>query len=251
MLCLAALLALAPLSLTAGHAGDRAGARAGGAHDHGAVSWRKEVAFRVTDQLSAQTQAALFPRRDVAFSLTHRLWTRTPAEGGEATPQELAWLRLSQQFDVAGQQEPVFGRLASSPLWADLLLEARVAPVSILHLSTTAAYDPIKTHLTRATTELRLVPLTFWTLSLAPNFGDGSQLELLNGGMQLTLPGAWTVSYAMRSQAIDAAAASHTVTTQYRSPYGNVRLQLAQSPEEMRVGVLIDVATLLRRTLGF
>ena len=41
------------------------------------------------------------------------------------------------------------------------------------------------------------------------------------------------------------------MTTRYRSPYGNVRLQLAQSPKETTVGVLIDVVTFLRRTLGF
>jgi hypothetical protein len=45
--------------------------------------------------------------------------------------------------------------------------------------------------------------------------------------------------------------ASQTVTARYRSSYGNIRLQLAQSPEESRVGVLVDVATFLRRTLGF
>jgi len=45
--------------------------------------------------------------------------------------------------------------------------------------------------------------------------------------------------------------ASHTVTTRYRSSYGTVRLQLAQTPEEVRVGVIVDVATFLHRTLSF
>jgi hypothetical protein len=41
------------------------------------------------------------------------------------------------------------------------------------------------------------------------------------------------------------------VTTRYRSSYGTVRLQLAQSAEERRVEVLVDLATFLPRTLGF
>jgi hypothetical protein len=209
------------------------------------------VAFRLTDQLSAQMQAVVFPRHDVAFSLTHRVWARAPEQEGEAARQELAWLRLSQQFNPSGLPEQAFTRLAPAPVWADLLLEARAAPISLLQLSTTAAYNPATARLAWATAELRLQPLSGWTLSLAPEFGDSSQLERLTGRMQLTLPGAWTVAYAMHSPALDAAVTSHTVTTRYRSSYGSVRLQLAQSPEETRVGVLFDVATFLRRTFGF
>jgi hypothetical protein len=252
VLCLAALLTLAPGTIvTSVYADDRAGARAGSVHTHGATSWRKDVAFRLTDQLSAQTQAALFPRHDVAFSLTHRLWAGTPGEGGDAARQELAWLRLSQQVNPSGPPEHAFTRLEPAPLWADLLLEARTAPIARLQLSTTAAYNPAAAQLARATAELRLQPLSVWTLSLAPEFAAGSQLERLTGRMQLTLPGAWTVAYAAHSPTLDAAAASHTVTTRYRSPYGSVRLQLAQSPEERRVGVLLDLATFLHHTLGF
>jgi len=145
----------------------------------------------------------------------------------------------------------VFKRLVPDPLWTDLLLEARVAPVSRLSLNTTTAYNPAEARLARATAELAWQPLTCWTLSLAPDFSEGSKLELLNGGAQLTLPGAWTVSYGIHSPALDAAMASQTVTVWYRSSYGNVRLELTQSPEESRVGVLVDVATFLRRTLGF
>jgi hypothetical protein len=232
--------------VTAVHAEDRAGA-----HARGAPSLAKDLTFRMTDQLSAQTQAAVLPRHDVAFSLTHRLWADVPGQGGDAGRQELARLRLSQQFNPSGPPEHAFQRLAPGPLWADLLLEARVAPISLLQLSTTAAYNPAGAHLAWATAELRLQPLSFWTLSLAPEFAEGSQLERLTGRMQLTLPGAWTVAYAVHSPALDATVASHTVTTRYRSSYGTVRLQLAQSPEESRIGVLLDVATFLRRTLGF
>jgi hypothetical protein len=244
-LCFTALLASTPLSLASVHTGDSLGRLDGATH------LGKEIAFHVTDQLSAQTQAAVFPSRDVAFSLTHRLWARAPGEEGKATRQEFAWLRLSQPLNLSGQQPHAFRRLAPTPLWADLHLEARVAPFSGLHLSTTAAYDPAEARLEWTTAEFSLQPLTCWTLSLAPAFGNGSQLELLDGGMQLALPGAWTVSYAMRYQLRDAAVVSQMVTTRYRSSYGNVRLQLAQSPEEMRVGVLIDLVSFLRRTLGF
>ena len=86
----------------------------------------------------------------VRVSLTHRLWAdrqqRSDAGGGR---QELARLRLSQQFNPSGQEEHAFKRHAPAPLWADLLLEARVAPVSMLHVSTTAAYHPVETELVR------------------------------------------------------------------------------------------------------
>jgi hypothetical protein len=245
-LCLAALLALAPVSVALVHGGG-----SGGVSDRGATFLSKEVIVHVTDQLSTQTQAAIFPRRDRAFSLTHRVLAGTPREGGEAAPHELASLRLSQRVDLVGQQDHAFKRLAPSPLWADLLLEARVAPVSMLQLSTTAAYNPAETRLARANAELRVQPFTCWTFSLAPDFGNGSQLERLNGGMQLTLPTVWSLSYAASSHALDAAAVSHTLTTRYRSSYGHVRLELAQGPEERRVGFLIDVATFLHRRLGF
>jgi hypothetical protein len=238
-----ALLALTPLRLAAVHAGGSGGRPGGATH--------KDIAFRVTDQVSAQTQAAVFPRPDVAFSLTHRLWADPLGEESAGGRQELAWLRLSQPLDLSGQQPHAFRRLTPSPLWADLLLEARVAPFSGVYLSTTAAYDPAEAHVERTTAELRLRPLSCWTLSLSPEFRDTSHLERVTGGMQFTLSAAWSVSYAIGSQTLDPPAASHTVTTRYRSPYGNVRLQLAQSPEETTVGVLIDVATFLRRTLGF
>jgi hypothetical protein len=241
----AAFLALTPLSLAPVYAGSNGG-RLGGATDFG-----RDIAFHVTDDLSAQTQATLFPRPDVAFSLTHHLWADAPGEERAAGRQELAWLRLSQPLDMSGQQQHAFSRLTPTSLWADLLLEARVAPFSGLHLSTSAAYDPTEAHVAWTTAELWLQPLSFWTLSLSPEFRDTSHLERVTGRMQFTLSDAWSVSYAIGSQTLDPPAASHTVTTRYRSPYGNVRLQLAQSPKETTVGVLIDVVTFLRRTLGF
>jgi hypothetical protein len=160
-------------------------------------------------------------------------------------------VRLSQRVDLSGQEAHAFKRLAPVLLWADLLLEARVAPVSLMHLSTMVAYDPAEVRLARATAEVMLRPFTFLTLSLAPELGQGSELERLTSRLQLTLPGAWTVSYTMQFAALDAASAGHTVTARYRTSYGSVRLQLARSPEETRAGVLFDLATFLRRTLGF
>jgi hypothetical protein len=251
-LCVVAFLTLAPWHVAAVRAGERAGAGAGdSAYARGAVPLAKVITFRVTDQHSAQTQAEVLPRRDVAFSLTHRLWARAPGEGSEAACPDLAFVRLSQRLDVSGQHAHAFERLTPAPLWGDLLLEARVAPVSLMHLSTMVAYDPAEVRLARATAEVTLRPFTFVTLALAPELGQGSQLESLTGRMQLTLPGAWTVSYAMQVAALDAASAGHTVTARYRTSYGSVRLQLAQSPEETRAGVLFDLATFLRRTLGF
>jgi hypothetical protein len=251
-LCLAAFLTLSPWRGASLHAGGSAGAPAGdGAYARAEASLAKVITFPVTDQLSVHTHAEVFPRRDVAFSLTHRVWARASGEGGEAARADLAFLRLSQRVDLSGQQAQAFKRLVPAPLWGDLLLEARVAPVSLMHLSTTVAYDPAEVRLARANAEVTLRPFTFLTLSLAPEFAQGSQLERLTGRMQLTLPGAWTVSYAMQSAALDAAPVSQTVTARYRTSYGSVRLQLTQSPEETRAGVLLDIATFLHRTLGF
>src|SRR5690606_27765248 len=130
---LAIFLALVLVSVAAGHAGDDLSAV-----DHGAPSLRQAIRFRVTDRLSAQTQAALFPRPDVAISLTQRFWSRAPEAGEEAAPHEVASLRLSQQIDPSRQQAHAFSRLAPGPWWADLLLEARAAPLSMLQLSATA-----------------------------------------------------------------------------------------------------------------
>lgn len=250
-LCMAAFLTLTLLGVVSVRAGEHAGAGAGdGAYARGAAPLAKAITFRMTDQLSAHTQAEVFPRHDVAFSLTHRVWAAR-GESSEAARPDLAFLRLSQRVDMSGQHEHAFKRLATAPLWSDLLLEARVTPVSRMHLSTMVAYDPADVCLARATAEVTLRPFTFLTLSLAPEFGQGSQLEYLTGRMQLTLPGAWTVSYAMQSAALDVASAGYTVTARYRTSYGSVRLQLAQSPEETRAGVFLDLATFLRRTLGF
>jgi hypothetical protein len=249
---LAAFLTLALLGVASVRAGERAGAGAGdGASARGAAPLAKALTFRVTDRLSAHTQAEVFPRHDVAFSLTHRVWARAPGEASEAARPDLAFLRLSQRVDMSGQHEHAFKRLAPAPLWAELLLEARVAPISRMHLSTMVAYDVADVCLARATAEVTLQPFTFLTLSLAPEFGQGSQLESLTGRMQLTLPGAWTGSYAMQSAALDVASAGHTVTARYRTSYGSVGLQLAQSPRETRAGILLDLATFRRRMLGF
>jgi hypothetical protein len=138
----------------------------------------------------------------VAFSLTHRLWADAPGEEGEAGRQELAWLRLSQPLDMSGQQQHAFSRLTPTSLWADLLLEARVAPFSGVHLSTSAAYDPTEAHVAWTTAELWLQPLSFWTLSLSPEFRDTSHLERVTGRMQFTLSEAWSVPYAIGSQTV-------------------------------------------------
>jgi hypothetical protein len=115
----------------------------------------------MTDRPSAQTQAAVFPSRDVAFSLTQRLRTRAPGGEGKGTRQELARLRLSQPLDLSGQQQHAFRRLTPTTLWADLHLEARVASVSGVHLSTTAAYNPIEAHSEWTTAEFSLQPLSW------------------------------------------------------------------------------------------
>jgi hypothetical protein len=192
-LCMAAFLTLASCGIASGAPDESAGARGGEGRHRPAPALQRAITFRVTDQLSAQTQAAVFPRRDVAFSLTHRVWARASEAADGAVRQELAWLRLSQQVTPSGPQEHAFSRLAPAPWWADLLLEARVTPLSLLQLSTTAAYQPAGAQLAWATAELRLQPLRGWTLALAPAFTEGPQLERLTGRMQLALPGAWTL----------------------------------------------------------
>ena len=245
-LCLTALLLLVPVLIASGHASGR-----GGVDGPHATSSGTDFAFPMTPQLSAHTQAAIFPRRDVAFSLTQRVWAHAPREGEDAMQPALAWLRLSQRVNLTGQSPRAFSRVAPDPVWSDLVLEARVAPVSILQLSTTAAVDPIRADVMVASAELTVHPLTVCTLALAPDFGDGSQLVQLHGRMQLTLPGTWTVAYTMRPAAFEAPGASHTVTTSYPSSYGHVRLELTHNAAEQRVGIRIDLTTLLRRTLGF
>jgi hypothetical protein len=245
-LCLTALLVLVLGLIASGYASGR-----GSADSLRATSSGRDLAVPLTPQLSAHTQAAIFPRRDVAFSLTQRVWAQAPRKGEDAMRPALAWLRLSQRVNLSGPPPRAFSRVAPDPVWSDLVLEARVAPMSSLQLSTTAAVDPIKADVMAASAELAVHPLTACTLALAPDFGDGSRLTRLHGRMQLTLPGTWTVAYTMRPYAFEAPGVSHTVTTSYPSSFGHVRLELTHSAAEHRVGVRIDLATLLRRTLGF
>jgi hypothetical protein len=238
------LLALTLLRLDAVHAGG-SGVRLGGARHVG-----QDIAFRVTDQRSAPTQAVVFPSRPVAFSLTHRVWARAPgaAGAGGTTGARVA----APQSAV----RPVWTAAARVPPTDPVATVGRPAPggtggpVSGVHLSTGAADDPVEAHVAWTTAGLWLQLLRVWTLSLSPEVSGTSPLERVTGGMPVTLSAAWSVSDAIGAQTLDLPAASHTVTTQSRSPYGHMRLQLAHSPEEMTVGVLIDVVTFLRRTLG-
>src|SRR5690606_15423376 len=102
-----------------------------------------------------------------------------------------------------------------------------------------------------ASSGLMLQPLSMWTLSLGSDFGHGSALEGLHGGMQLTLSGAWSGAYALSSPAPGVTAASHILTARYSSSYGHIDLRLVQTPEEVCVSILMDVTTFLRHKLSF
>jgi hypothetical protein len=72
--------------------------------------------------------------------LWHRVLSFIPV-GRELYSTSPPLRNLSQPLNLSGQQPHTFSRVTPTPLWADRLLEARVAPVSGGHLSTTAAYD--------------------------------------------------------------------------------------------------------------
>jgi hypothetical protein len=68
------------------------------------------------DTMLAESIKKLGGDSSVRVSLTPRLWADAPGQGSDAGRQELARLRLSQQFNPSGQEEHAFKRLASSPL---------------------------------------------------------------------------------------------------------------------------------------
>ncbi len=189
----------------------------------------------------------VFPRNDVALNLTNRILTRT--QGGNV--QELAFLRLSQGLDLRGQRGAEFTRIAPGPFFADLSLETRVQLTSRLTLSGNAAYDYDQRRFDAANARLAVQPLSFLSLALDRRFRRDPDVDFINGGIGLTLPGGWSVNYSTGFNARDNAFAGNTVIARYKSPCWDISFTLLQRQTRTSFGFQIGLDNFIGPKVGF
>jgi hypothetical protein len=193
----------------------------------------------------------IFPRNDVSFSLTNRLYTSMMSGEGRLDSRPLALLRISQGLDLTGQRGEQFTRLAPGPFFADLTVEARAQLTSTLSLTADAAYNHDEHHFDVANAGLFLQPLPSWTLSLERRFRRDPDIEFLNASAGVTLPKGWSVSYSTGFNARDNEFAGNAVTALYRSQCWALSLQMLQRPGETRFAFQIGLDSFLLPSVGF
>jgi LPS-assembly protein len=193
----------------------------------------------------------VFPRNDVALSLTNRLYGSFQASDGRVETRELAWVRISQGVDLTGQRGGEFTRLAPGPFFADLSLEARAQLTATLSLRADAAFDYEERRFDAANAGLFLQPLPFWTLSLERRFRRDPTIDFINGGVGLTLPKGWSLAYSTGYNARDNAFAGNAVTALYRSQCWSLSLRMVQRADELRFAFQIGLDSFLLPRVGF
>jgi LPS-assembly protein len=189
----------------------------------------------------------IFPRNDVALNLTNHILTRT----ANGDVREFALLRVSQGLDMRGQKGAEFTRIAPGPFFADLSLEATVQPTSGLTLKGNVAYDYDQHRFDAANARLIVQPLSFLTLSLDQRFRRAPDVNFINGGVGLSLPGGWSVNYGTGFNARDNAFAGNTVAAIYRSDCWNMNFTLLQRQNETRFVFQIGLDAFLGPKVGF
>jgi lipopolysaccharide assembly outer membrane protein LptD (OstA) len=193
----------------------------------------------------------VFPRNDLALSLTNRFFARTQATGEPSEVRELGLLRISQGLDLRGERGAEFSRLAPGPFFADLLVEARAQLTSTLRLNADAAYDYAQGDLDLANAGLTLQPFRFLTLSLDRRFRKAPDIDFVNGAVGLSLPKGWSLSYSTGYNVRDRAFAGNSAAALYQAQCWNLRLDMHQRPEETRFTVQIGLEAFQGPKLGF
>src|SRR5690606_37903610 len=145
----------------------------------------------------------VFPRNDVWFSVTNRLYASVDIGEGRLDSREIALVRISQGLDLTGQRGEQFTRIAPGPFFADLFLEARAQLTATLSLRADAAYNYDEQHFDVANAGLFLQPIPFWTLSLERRFRRNPNIDFINGGVGVTLPKGWSLNYSTGYNARD------------------------------------------------
>jgi LPS-assembly protein len=193
----------------------------------------------------------VFPRNDVKFSITNRLYAQTTGSEGALETREFALLRISQGLDLTGQQGEAFTQLAPGPFFADLSLEARARVTSTLTFRADAAYDYTQDQFDIANAGLTFQPLSLWSLFLERRFRREPNVDFINGGFGLNLPKGWNLTYSTGYNVRDKQFAGNAVQALYHSQCWNVSLQMVQRPDETRFGFQIGLESLLLPKVGF
>ncbi|MBI3330347.1 MAG: LPS-assembly protein LptD [Nitrospinae bacterium] len=193
----------------------------------------------------------MFPRNDMAFSLTNRVLVRTQAVEDRVEVREIGLLRVSQGIDLRGQRGAEFTRIAPGPFFADLSVEARAELTRRLTLRADAAYDYEQHRIDIANARLTFLPLSSLTLTLDRRFRRAPDIDFINGGMTLNLPQGWHLSYAAGYNARDKTFAGNSFTAAYRPQCWNISVNLTQRQDETRVTFQIGLEGLAGPKLGF
>jgi LPS-assembly protein len=193
----------------------------------------------------------IFPRNDLMFSLTNRLYARTATTDGAFETHEFALLRISQGLDMTGQRGQAFTQIAPGPFFADLSVEARARLTSTLTLRADVAYDYTEDHFDIANAGLTFQPLSFWTLFLERRFRRDPNVDFINGGFGLNLPKGWNLTYSTGINVRDKQFAGNAVQALYHSQCWTVSLQMVQRPDETRFAFQIGLESLLLPKVGF
>jgi LPS-assembly protein len=193
----------------------------------------------------------VFPRNDFMFSLTNRLYAKTVNAPGAAETREFALLRISQGLDLRGQRGEEFTRLAPGPFFADLSIEARAQITSTLSLRADVAYDYEEGQLDIANTGVALQPWPFWTLFLERRFRRDPDIDFFNGGVAVSLPKGWSLTYTTGFNARDNVFAGNAFLAMYRSQCWSVSLQMVQRPDDTSVAFQVGLDSFLLPKVGF
>ncbi len=193
----------------------------------------------------------VFPRNDFMFSVTNRLYARTASLGGASETREFALLRISQGLDLRGQKGEEFTRIAPGPFFADLTLEARAQVTATLSLRADVAYDYGASQLDIANLGMTLRPVSNFNIFVERRFRRDPDIDFVNGGVAVTLPKGWSLTYSTGYNARDKAFAGNSVVALYRSQCWSASLQMLQRPDETRVAFQIGLDSFLLPKVGF
>jgi hypothetical protein len=193
----------------------------------------------------------VFPRNDLMFSVTNRLYARGATASGAEETREFAFLRISQGLDLRGQRGEEFTRLAPGPFFADLFLEARAQLTSTLSLRADVAYDYEDGQLDIANAGLALEPRPSWTFYVERRFRRDPNIDFINGGFGLNVSKGWSLTYSTGYNARDNSFAGNSVRALYRSQCWSLSLQMVQRPDETHFAFQIGLDTFLLPKVGF
>jgi hypothetical protein len=193
----------------------------------------------------------VFPRNDFSFSLTNRLYARTATAGGAYETREFALLRISQGLDLTGQRGQAFTQIAPGPFFADLSVEARAQVTATLSLRADVAYNYDEAHFDIANTGLTFHPISFWTLFLERRFRRDPSVDFINGGIGLTLPKGWNLTYTTGYNARDKQFAGNSVQALYHAQCWSLILQMVQRADETRFAFQFGLDSIFLPKVGF